>query len=252
MTPQNKLERSLVQAATDPAYRPQFYRDLVESDIFIIQHGSRFTEIKETITESDFQLKVQPIEYNGKQCLPAFSSLPRLQAVIKEQVSYIALNALVFLKATRGANLILNPGSDCAKEFGPDEVASLLDGSLWKPTEPQVTPENTKVLIGQPAKYPSELVDALCRLFAQNTQVEEAYLAHFFNPKRDEKPHTLIALEVVGDYDAIVAEAGIVVKEVRVPDPPVNFVQLRCNGLVESYFASGVKPFYQRKLFSLI
>ncbi len=35
--PQNALERSLVQATADPAYRPQFYKDFVKSNIFIIQ-----------------------------------------------------------------------------------------------------------------------------------------------------------------------------------------------------------------------
>ena len=34
--PQNKLERSLMKAAEDPAHHPQFYKDLIESDVFII------------------------------------------------------------------------------------------------------------------------------------------------------------------------------------------------------------------------
>jgi hypothetical protein len=35
--PQNALESSLMKAAGDPAHRPQFYRDLLESQIYLIQ-----------------------------------------------------------------------------------------------------------------------------------------------------------------------------------------------------------------------
>jgi hypothetical protein len=42
--PQNELERSLMKAARDPAYRPQVYRDLVKSDIFIIEEGRSSNE----------------------------------------------------------------------------------------------------------------------------------------------------------------------------------------------------------------
>jgi hypothetical protein len=36
--PVNDLERSLMRAALNPSYRPQFYRDLLEADIFIRHH----------------------------------------------------------------------------------------------------------------------------------------------------------------------------------------------------------------------
>jgi SseB protein N-terminal domain len=121
--PQNDLERSLIAATTDPAARPQFYRDLVASDLFVVQ---------EPDTPSG-QLNIRPLEVNGNDCLPVFSSLPRLQAFIDQEVSYIAMNARDFMQITRGARLLLNAGSDYGKELLPEEIASILDGSIWQP-----------------------------------------------------------------------------------------------------------------------
>lgn len=37
---QNALEGSPIKAATNPAYRPQFYREFGQSDILIVRQGS--------------------------------------------------------------------------------------------------------------------------------------------------------------------------------------------------------------------
>ena len=38
--PVNDLERSLMKVATDPAFRPQFHRDLLDADIFVVNGGN--------------------------------------------------------------------------------------------------------------------------------------------------------------------------------------------------------------------
>jgi hypothetical protein len=101
------------------------------------------------------------------------------------------------------------------------------------------------VLIGQPANYPTDLVEALKRLFAGRTDVERAWLAHFHNPARDEKAHTLVALDADGDWDEISAAVGIVVQSTPLPDPPVDLLRITGRGGVEDYFKS-IEPFYER------
>ena len=250
--PQNPFERSLMQAASDPAHRPQFYRDLASSDLFIIQEGPPPEKSGRTVLKEGYSLQVRHIERNGKPFIPVFSSLARLQAAVQSEVSYIALNALEFMKITRGAELILNPGSDFGKEFTKAEIESLLDGSIWKPSERYVAEKVTKVMLGQPSKYPKELVDALARYFRTTKEVKRAYLAHFFNPERDEKPHTLIGVETTGNWDSVMSGAGMVARDVPTPDPPVDFLQITGKGGVEDYFKRNCKPFYERKLFGLI
>ncbi|MGQ9778591.1 MAG: hypothetical protein ACUVRM_01765 [Bacillota bacterium] len=54
--PQNNLERFLMRAAVDPAYHPQFYRDFVESDIFIIEYGPPPARAGRKVLENIFEL----------------------------------------------------------------------------------------------------------------------------------------------------------------------------------------------------
>lgn len=152
---------------------------------------------------------------------------------------------------TQGANLLMNPGADYGKEFPKEEIASIIDGSLFRPTERFVAQKDTQVMIGQPANYPTELVAALTRLFKKTRAVKRAYVAHFFNPENDEKAHTLIAIEVTGDWASVMAGVGIVARDVPSPDPPTDFIQITGSGGVEDYFLRDCKPFYERRLFGL-
>jgi hypothetical protein len=76
--------------------------------------------------------------------------------------------------------------------------------------------------------------------------VKRAYLAHFFNPERGEKPNTLVAIEASGDWFEVVSQAGLVARDINVPDPPVDFLRLTFQEGLGNYFKAQ-KPFYQRK-----
>ncbi len=249
--PQNALEYSLMKAASDPAHRPQFYKDLVQSDLFVIHEGPIPQETGPRVVHEGESLVVRNIEWEGVPHIPVFSSLPRLQVAIQEEVGYLALNALELMKITGGSAWFLNPGSDYGKAFTEEEIASLVDGSIWETGEPYVAERATEVMIGQPSNYPTELVEALKRYFKNTKQVKKAYLAHFFNPAQDEKAHTLIAVEVSGEWESVVAGAGMVANETETPDPPVDFMQITGRGGIEDYFTTDCRPFYQRRVFGL-
>lgn len=247
--PENALERALVAAATDPAARPRFYRELVAANLFVIQEGPPPSAPRAFTAEAGFELKVRHVELRGRSWMPVFSSLPRLQSFLDHEAGYLAMNALDLMKITRGASLLLNAASEFGKELLPEEIESILDGSIWTPRNPQVFPRDTKILLGQPSRYPHELVAVLQRVFARHKGVKKAYLAHFVNPAQDEKPHTLIAIEASANRDQIVSEALMAANAIAVPDPPVDFTILPNRGF-DAYFRS-VKPFYRRKMFGL-
>lgn len=250
--PENNLETSLIKAATDPGHRPQFYKDLVGSDIFVIEEGSLpATDGKVTLQQSQ-ELKIRNIEWNGKPVIPVFSSLTRLQAFIQREVTYACLNALEFMKISAGSEWLLNPGSPYGKEFTKEEIASMIDGSIWTPTERYTAAQAQRVMLGQPAKYPHELVGALSSYFRATKAVKRAYLALFSNPARDERPHTLIAIEASGNWDHIISGLGPVLQGVAVPDPPVDFTRIEGRGGIEDYFLKQCKPFYTKKLFGFL
>jgi hypothetical protein len=248
---QNRLELSLVKAATDPAHRPQFYRELAHADLFIAQEGPPPEQSGSLILEKGRSIEVRNIDWNGTTYIPVFSSLQQLQAALSEPSAYIAMSAIEFMEITRGAHLMLNPGADYGKELPAEEIASILDGSIWEPSERRVAKDAQEVLIGRPANYPNELATALSQYFSTQKPVRRAFLAQVFNPKHDEKPHTLIAIEVHGDWDRIVAGAGLVARNVSVPDPPVDFMQMTGLGGLEDYFRQDSKPFYRRRRFGI-
>ncbi len=244
-TPENPLEHSLMKAATDPVHRPQFLRDFLDAPIFFIQEGTPPPHSQLTTLNPGDQLKIAPITRDGQSFLPIFTSLTRLTAFIPRQVHYIQLRARDFLEITRGAVLVLNPGADYGKEFTPSEIQQLLDGSIFRPAQTFTTTAPAQVLLGQPARYPHDLTNALARLFQSKPEVQAAYLAHFHNPAQHPQPHTLIALAVDGHYDAIAADAGLVASSIPIPDPPLDFIQLTPDGSFHDYFQK-TKPFYQR------
>jgi hypothetical protein len=250
--PQNALEASLMKAAGDPAHRPQFCRDLLESQIYLIQPIPAESESdpdRVRVSQGE-SIQIGLMEKDGRPYLPIFTSLPRLQAMLSEPAGYIALSAKVFLEMTAGADLMLNPGSDYGKEITAAEAASLLDGSIWQPTESFVARKETSVMLGQPARYPDALAEALTRFFRTRPQVQRAWLAHYFNPEQDERPHTLIGIDFTGDPDALMAEAGVVASGVTVPDPPVDFTRFVDDGGLGQYFKD-TEPFYQKRPFGL-
>jgi hypothetical protein len=191
-------------------------------------------------------VKLRTWERDGHPVVPLFSSLLRLQASLDAQATYLAVNALELLRITKGANLILNPGAAYGKEFTAAEVASILDGSLWKPTASHTVAKPTKVMIGQPSNYPHELVAALGRYFQTKPGVRRAYLALYVDPERDTNGHTLIAIEMIGDWNDVASGAGLVGANVVIPNPPIDFMQITGKAGIEDHFRASVKPFYEK------
>ena len=162
-----------------------------------------------------------------------------------------ALNAMEFMKLTQGAEFLLDPGSPFSKEFTTEEILSIIDGSIWKPSESYRVEKETQVKIGQPANYPHDLADALSRLFERTKEVKQAYLSHFFNPEKDEKPHTLIGVQVSGNWQKVSSQAGLVARNVEILDPPVDFIQITGRGGLDDYFLNECEPFYKKKILGL-
>jgi len=245
--PQNDLERSLMKAATDPSHRPQFHRDLLASDVYFVNAGDESLDVQDGVLQPGSNIPMQSWQRDGEEWLPIFSSLPRLQQSLQAEAKYLQLNARSFFEITRGANVILNPDLEYGKEFTATEIDVMLDGSIFRAGQGYTVQQDTQVLLGQPAEYPTALVNALTRLFAQQRTVKAAYLAHLFNPARDECPHTLIGIEVADDWDSIVGDAGMVAKETLLENEIVDFVRVTVGEAgVSRYMLHETKPFYRK------
>jgi len=140
----------------------------------------------------------------------------------------------------------MNPGTGYGKEFFPDEVARLLDGSIFEPRERYVGQKGMQVTIGQPSEYPNELVAALSRLYDGIAEVKRAWVGFYLNPERDTEGGLLIALDVVDTkaMERVSGQTGIVIESVPKKQKYVDLVRYDGSG-VSGYFTNQ-KPFYQR------
>ena len=239
--PENDLEHALVRASKEAAARPAFYRLLLESDLYVIGEveGTPAGEGQRSIAAGE-RIQIASGESKGRQFLPVFSALVRMQTYLREERKYLSLKGRALFEMTKGALLILNPGSDYGKELLPDEIAGLLNPSVRSVT----LDKPTKVLIGQPAVYPHDLINALKTAFAQRPDVSSAYLIQIAFD--GEAPHPLIGVETTGDWPGVSQEIGRAVAAVA-PGLRVDAVQIdraKPDGFAASLLNTA--PFYTR------
>jgi hypothetical protein len=251
-TEDNVLEIALELAASEPAHRPEFFRLLLESTIFIL--GSSGQIEAEERDEGLITLKKNtPIQItnwvkpDGSSVIPFFSSLRALQRAIAGDEKYIALPARTFFAMTLGADLILNARSAFGKEFTPEEVEALLAEGVNQAATPMVMETVTEILLGQPSNYPQRLVASLTTLLAKYRNVKAAYLALMHDRSRDEKPHLIVGIEADGDFENVIRDVGTVAADTAPDGEPVDLIRVvRGESGVGQYFLEEVKPFYER------
>jgi hypothetical protein len=238
--PENDLEKALMRAANEPAARPDFGRQLLASDLYVIGTPDTPQNPGTTRLASGEKLHLVSVEKDGRTYLPVFSSLGRLQASVSGQQGYIALNGRTLFEMTKGSHFVLNPGSDYGKELPPGEIAMLLNPGANKP-------QATKVIIGQPAVYPHNLVNALKACFAKHKDVVSAHLVQIAFADAAQPPHPMIGVAMTGDWDSLAAEIGRVAG-IAVPGLTFDMVRIE-PGKAGDIVAALAKtpPFYRRK-----
>jgi hypothetical protein len=241
--PQNPLESALMKAAQDPAARPQFLRVLLESKVLIEAVGPRPKTVKGMTTETA-QIQVKGIHFNGRPCIPFFTSDARLPA----GTPYVLLGCKELFHMMRGRTFVMNPGAPYGKEFFADEITQLLDGTAFLPEQKLVVPNEAEWLIVEPTDYPDELVAALSRFYATKPQVKRAWIAHYQNaPSTEGQGSLLVALDL-SDAKAIEGLAGegtLLVKSYVHRPKYVDFACYEMSGPTQ-YFADK-KPFYSKR-----
>lgn len=245
--PTNDLERKLMLAADDPTSRPEFYEALLGAEVFVIGFTDTEGEGVATIPAGAKVSIVNWEKNDGTPIVPFFTSLETLQKALKEEARYLALPARSFFEITLGSYLILNPASPYGKEFLPNEVKALLDTGMNHAPQTRVVQKETKVLLGQPANYPSEMVSALTTLLAKHSAVNAAYLCLMHDASTSEKPTLVVGFEGEGDLSKAMQAAGSVAADTVPKGEPVDFTVLKKGeaGLSDYMFKS-VKPFYER------
>ncbi len=243
----NPLETSLKLAANEPAHRPAFFNTLLNSNVYILgtageADGHVNLEAGSNISIAHWQ------KPDGTPVIPFFSSLQTLQQSIDSEQSYLEIPARSLFEITLGALLFLNPKSPYGKEFFPEEVRNLLADAVGQAATTRTVEKDTNVLLGQPAEYPSQMVNSLTQLLAKHSNVKRAFLALMHDTSVDEKPHLIVGIEADGDIDRVMREAGNVAGDTAPDGGPVDLCRvIEGETGLSDYFLREVKPFYERK-----
>jgi hypothetical protein len=245
--PANDLEQKLMLAANDPASRPDFYKVLMDSQVFVIGFTDAGGEGVTTLP-TGAKVSIESWEKNdGTKITPFFSSLDTLQRALKKESKYVSLPARSFFELTKGASLVLNPASPYGKEFYPNEVQALLDTGMNHVAQSRIVQKETKVLLGQPASYPTEMVSALASFLAKRSAIKAAYLCQMHDPSSSEGPSLVVGFEGGGGLARVMNEAGSIAADTVPKGRKVDFVVVKDGEAgLGSYMLKSVKPFYER------
>lgn len=128
--PINPLEESMQAAAADPSKAPDFYRVLLESELYILTPEAKLDPGRRRSLKYMEAINVATVEFKGLKWHPAFTSSKRISAYLKEPETCLGAKARDLFQLLPGSNFWLNPMSECQKPMPGDEISLLLAGKL--------------------------------------------------------------------------------------------------------------------------
>jgi len=200
MTP---LDKALQAAMKDGVKAGQFYGLFLQTDIFIPTHEVPEVEGERHVDDDEV---INPIilENEGDKILLLFDQLERLQNFAHRELGYVVLPGHVILDSMpEGLRWVLNHGTDHAKEFVPEEIEYLKREFQQPRSEQAEVPEDTKIMIGAPAKVPEGLMAALKEACQRNGDIVAAHLGQIFIGTEGEVPHLALVVSTNGANNVV-------------------------------------------------
>ena len=234
--PENPLEDALLRAQTEPSARTEFFDLLLREKLVVAGDCG-----KPEAALGD-RLEVKTMRVNGRVYIPVFSSVARLGAHSSD-VPFFHMRGRDLLTTTRGAEFVLNPGSEIGKVLTARDITLLLD-----PLASRVPQKPPQVAWRQPLVYPQKLVDALKVLFANRADVLSAALIEAAFSDRNEPPHPMIGIEAIGDWRKTFREVSELTRALM-PDIIVDLVPLDRGKPMDQLaeILANTAPFYVRQ-----
>jgi hypothetical protein len=129
--PDNDLETLMQGAVKDPRRIPDFYRKLLETEIYILTPETPLQAGKRRSLKYQEKLNVATVEFQGLKWLPAFTSKRRISDYVKEPEVCLGAVAKNLFEMLPNSNFWLNPLGECQKPMPASEVALLLNGRIF-------------------------------------------------------------------------------------------------------------------------
>ncbi len=165
-----------------------------------------------------------------------------------ERAKWIRMKARDLLSALLpDVGLVLNPRSRFGKEFTPEEIKGILNGSILAQEGKSPIPPGTQYYLRAPKVLPDKLVDALTRYFRETGDVREAYMAEILVPSSGEPSHLILGITrkegTARKMGEIVASLDRIVKGIMGPNEIVDVVEMG-KGQLQAFMREQTKPFF--------
>src|SRR5580693_2295066 len=123
--PVNALETLMQSAVSNPAKIPDFYRALLDSELYILTPETELEPGRRRSLKLHEKISVATVEFKGKTWHPAFTAPERVFAYLKEPEACLEAKA-------RDLFALLPPGSNfCQKPLPGEEISLLLSGKIF-------------------------------------------------------------------------------------------------------------------------
>lgn len=242
---ENALERTLRIATTEPGRRPEFYRLLLESDVYVI---TTQRPTRQSIVPADSDLAIVEFECeDGTWVVPFFSSLAMARHGAPGKKAAVIMHARELFEMFPQRILLLNVNCPFGRHFYPDEVEQLLATGTVGHTEKEVLDKAKPIIIEVATDAPADTISALTTLYARTPNVAAAYLVRCRKPSHPEQSTLLITLVGTGDLYQVMRESSGVIRDTYRGGDVIDMVQMldRDEAIWTDIRAIGIR-FYDR------
>lgn len=241
--PLNTLEEYLILEANDVLKRPELYKELMNSYIYLLgKFNDKHNGSGYYIAKEGEKIEIRLLEVQGKMMIPIFSSLQRLSEFIKEEEKYLFIGFKELVDNVTDMDVIMNPSSQYSKMFTVDEIKNILSANYYSHKSVNFK-EETKIMLGHPSKYPQKLVDSLVTYFKGNKKVISSYLAYIYIPSSNEPPHNIIGIEINEHYEKVSREVGLISQSILDEGEFIDVIKIG-DCAISEYMLKEIKPFY--------
>lgn len=171
--PTSRLETLFLEAAEDPAKRPEFYRSLFHFDLFCLGKAITNPDGSQTAQFKTAQMDDQTVVYAFTSKAAVEWYLKAIGSTAKEE--FLGFKTLTLFQMLQGKmGIYLNPANSCSKVFTPSEVTSMMEDFRIEDHSVSM-PVGSNFMIGQPAEQPKKLLAALARYVQSSPSLKEIY-----------------------------------------------------------------------------
>ena len=243
---ENALERLLRVAKHEPGLRPELYRLLLDSHVYILL--PEWFDAEQPVTPDMHIPFIEWTREDGIRVVPFFSSMDTLKQGAPQAKKAASFPVRGLFAAVPDKIMHLNPNCEFGFVLQADEIHMLLtQGMIGSPTT--FSDEAFQDTVVDPVTdAPADMVSGLMTLYARRSAIEAAYLVRV-SPVGDAARSTLliaIEMDATGIEADVASDSFVIVEDTYQGDEAVDLAFIKRNPAMWDAVRGMTSPFYDR------